>query len=190
MLLLRLSTVCKNDLWAWSSSRLEQSSSSSSMMPHCTQRRRGSRRPALQTQAVARDWGNSSITKGSKRAGSVSMLVAMVNRGTNVRVTRCREGRVGCIFNDFKRLKICSSEIFAWLIQTLGSECFSDECRGPVLVFLVLQPLKSEQTQASASEHGLRGPASSSLYRAPRPTCFFLWASLHLQNSSFLLHSQ
>lgn len=151
MLLLRLSTVCKNDLWAWSSSRLEQSSSSSSMMPHCTQRRRGSRRPALQTQAVARDWGNSSITKGSKRAGSVSMLVAMVNRGTNVRMMRCREGRVGCIFNDFKD----SSEFFAWLIQTLGSECFSDECRDAVLLFLVLQPLKSEQTQASASEPGL-----------------------------------
>lgn len=97
VLLLRLSTVCKNDLWAWSSSRLEQSSSSSSMMPHCTQRRRGSRRPALQTQAVARDWGNSSITKGSKWAGSVSMLVAMVNRSTNVRMKRCREWRVGCM---------------------------------------------------------------------------------------------
>lgn len=95
VLLLRLSTVCKNDLWAWSSSRLEQpsSSSSSSMMPHWTQRRRGSRRPALQTQAVAREWGNSSITKGSKWAGSVSVLVAMVNRGTIVRMMRRRVKR-------------------------------------------------------------------------------------------------
>lgn len=159
VLLLRLSTVCKNDLWAWSSSSLEQSSSSSSMMPHCTQRRRGSRRPALQTQAVARDWGNSSITKGSKRAGSVSMLVAMVNRGTNVRTMRCREGRVGCIFNDFKDWKFALlSEIFAQLIQTLGPECFSDECRGPVLVFLVLQPLKSEQKQASLDCEDQRAP--------------------------------
>lgn len=115
VLLLRLSTVCKNDLWAWSSSRLEQSSSSSSMMPHCTQRRRGSRRPALQTQAVARDWGNSSITRGSKRAGSVSMLVAMVNRGTNVRMTRCREGRVGCNFNDFKEnVLFCLRFLLGW----------------------------------------------------------------------------
>lgn len=91
VLLLRLSTVCKKDLWAWSSSRVEQSSSSSSMIPHCTQRRRGSRCPALHTQAVARDWGNSSITKGSRWAGSVSMLVAMVNGGPNARMTSCRE---------------------------------------------------------------------------------------------------
>lgn len=81
VLLLRLSTVCRKDRWAWSSSKVEQSSSSSSMMPHCTQRRRGSRCPALQTQAVARDWGNSSITKGSRWAGSVSMLVAMLVNG-------------------------------------------------------------------------------------------------------------
>lgn len=92
VLLLRLSTVCRNERWAWSSSRVEQSSSSSSsMMPHCTQRRRGSRCPALQTQAVARDWGNSSITKGSRWAGSVSMLVAMVNVGPNVRMMSCRQ---------------------------------------------------------------------------------------------------
>lgn len=91
VLLLRLSTVCRKDRWAWSSSRVEQSSSSSSMMPHCTQRRRGSRCPALQTQAVARDWGNSSITKGSRWAGSVSMLVAMVNSGPNVRMMSWRE---------------------------------------------------------------------------------------------------
>lgn len=90
VLLLRLSTVCKKDRWAWSSSRVEQSSSSSSMMPHCTQRRRGSRCPALQTHAVARDWGNSSITKGSRWAGSVSMLVAMVNGGPNVMRTSWR----------------------------------------------------------------------------------------------------
>lgn len=91
VLLLRLSTVCRKDRRAWSSSKVEQSSSSSSMMPHCTQRRRGSRCPALQTQAVARDWGNSSITKGSRWAGSVSMLVAMVNGGPNVRMMSCRE---------------------------------------------------------------------------------------------------
>lgn len=87
VLLLRLSTVCRKERWAWSSSRVEQSSSSSSMMPHCTQRRRGSRCPALQTQAVARDWGNSSITNGSRWAGSVSMLVAMLDGGPNVRMT-------------------------------------------------------------------------------------------------------
>lgn len=95
VLLLRLSTVCRKDRWAWSSSRVEQSSSSSSMMPHCTQRRRGSRCPALQTQAVARDWGNSSITKGSRWAGSVSMLVAMVNSGPNVRRMSCRQWSSG-----------------------------------------------------------------------------------------------
>lgn len=95
VLLLRLSTVCKKDRWAWSSSRVEQSSSSSSMMPHCTQRRRGSRCLALHTQAVARDWGNSSITKGSRWAGSVSMLVAMVNGGPNARMMSCREWSSG-----------------------------------------------------------------------------------------------
>lgn len=81
VLLLRLSRVCRKERWAWSSSREEQPSSSSSMMPHCMQRRRGSRCSALQTQAVASDWGNSSITNGSRWAGSVSMLVAMVNGG-------------------------------------------------------------------------------------------------------------
>ena len=92
VLLLRLSTVCRKERWAWSSSRAEQSSSSSSMTPHCTQRRRGSRWPALQTHAVARDWGNSSITKGSRWAGSVSMLVAMANGGPKtVRMMSCRQ---------------------------------------------------------------------------------------------------
>lgn len=85
VLFLKLSNVCRKERWAWSSSSVEASSSSSSMMPHCTQRRRGSRWPALQTQAVASDWGNSSITKGSRWAGRVSMLVAMANRGPNVR---------------------------------------------------------------------------------------------------------
>lgn len=85
VLLFRVSTVWRNERRAWSSSRVEHSSSSSSsMMPHCTQRRRGSRSPARQMHAVTSEWGNSSITKGSRWAGSVSMLVAMMKSGLTV----------------------------------------------------------------------------------------------------------
>lgn len=118
-------------------------------MPHWTQRRRGSRWPALQTQAVARDWGNSSITKGSKWAGSVSVLVAMVNRGTNGRLMRGRVKRRACV-DYFKIGNLdCSVQDLGSADPNTGFRMF---CRWWERSFLALSSASASEFEANASE--------------------------------------